>query len=159
LNRTNILRLRSESNTDLVRQAVDMLNTAVHNITDEPGLVFCLVREKERECDYEVEFISTDRMIVLSGSNNVLGYCDKANKRIYVRLDVDQWNSNKQRLISVLMHEILHAIGLSHREEHYSLMNAGDTGVRGVTPYELADILMIMYQTQSDKGGEDDHEA
>jgi predicted Zn-dependent protease len=127
-----VLRLGATSHSNLVKKAVKMLNDAFSDI--KPKIIFHISESKEYDFDYEVEFISKARMISLIGKE-ALGFCDKLNHKIYILYD--PCSQDESILVSTLMHEILHALGLPHLPEVHSLMYEKDTGVRGVTVYDL----------------------
>lgn len=125
-----ILRLKATFKTDLVKKAVNMLNEAFSDIN--PKIMFCVV-EQGREFDFEVKFVSREKMALLAGKD-ALGYCDDFNRRIYILYDS---LNDESTMLSTLMHELLHALGLSHIPEFHSLMYEEDTGVRGVTIHDI----------------------
>jgi predicted Zn-dependent protease len=140
-----VLRLRADLNINLVQKAVKMLNEAFSNV--KPRVIFCL----SDEGDFEIKFVSRERMLALAGKD-VLGFCDRDNRKIYILYDVNL-QSDEAQLISTIMHEILHALGLEHLSEPYSLMYKEDVGVRGVTEYDVKALMQRLRRTNL-KGGE-----
>jgi predicted Zn-dependent protease len=144
-----VLRLKADSNVNLVQKAVKMLNEAFSNV--KPKVIFCL----SDEGDFEIKFVSRRRMLALAGNpagKDVLGFCDRDNRKIYILYDVNL-QSDEAQLISTIMHEILHALGLEHLSEPYSLMYKEDVGVRGVTDYDVKALMQRLRRTNL-KGGE-----
>jgi len=127
-----VLRLKVDSQTELVKKAIKMLNEAFSQIN--PKVIFC-TSDEERGFDFEIKFVSKQKMISLAGKE-ALGYCDSLNRQIYILYDLNSIK-NESELLSTIMHELLHAIGLSHIPEVHSLMYKEDRGVRGPTIYDV----------------------
>jgi hypothetical protein len=122
-------RTRSRTYEPVIRKATSMLNQALSEIDQK--VLFCV---SEGRADYEIEFAPKRRVSAVA--HQALGYCDKANHKIYVSLD-DVSHRTESELLSTLVHEMLHTIGIHHTDKEHSLMFSTDTGVRGVTQYDV----------------------
>jgi predicted Zn-dependent protease len=140
-----ILRLKADSYINLVEKAVKMLNEAFLDMN--PKVIFCI----SKEYDYKIKFVSRERMLSLIGKE-ALGFCDKTNRTIYILYDANLQNDESE-LLSTIMHEALHALGLQHLSETHSLMHEREVGVRGVTDYDVKALTQHLRQINQ-KGGE-----
>jgi hypothetical protein len=139
----------SQNYKPLLEKAIRKLNGTLKTL----GVVSCIsddVSFRARAHDYEVKFISKHKMSVLAGNTSALGLCKIDEAKIYILIDLSQPRSETE-IISVIMHEMLHAIGLNHTESKHSLMYKSD-GVRGLTIYEVRAISDLMKRRRD--GGE-----